>query len=360
MIFISYRKDDSGDLAIVLAEKLVEAFGTDAIFLDRQKIELGNNWMKDIDAAITRSKVVLALIGQNWLKSYDEFGRRRIDRSDDVLAYELLTALQKEIDVIPLYLHGMKPLPPMAFPSRLAELSAKQGIEFDVIRDLDQLFGRLEKITGISIPVVKEEKAKKQGQSRLVAKPWSVPDSLGKLFKGRNKLVEQLHERFNENTYSTNNFQIRREVIHGLGGIGKTRLAIEYAWTYADDYNAVMFVVADSREQLRRSLSELTDPTILNLPEWKCPEEDTRMGAVIRWLFEHPGWLMIIDNADEQPAVDAVEQLLPKFRGGHIIITSRNNRWSKTYLNVQMKNAARPLKMRLLQKSLHLSLDVSL
>jgi hypothetical protein len=330
MIFISYRKEDAGDLAIVLAEKLVEAFGTDTIFLDRHKIELGNNWRKDIDIAITKSRVVLALIGQNWLKSYDEFGQRRIDRNDDVLAYELLTALQQGIDIIPLYLHGMKPLPSMAFPSGLAELAAKQGIEFDVIRDLDLLFGRLEKITGISIPAVKEEKAKKQGHSILAAKPWSVPDSLGRLFKGRNKTVEQLHERFHDNTSSNNDFQIRREVIHGLGGIGKTRLAIEYAWTYADDYNAVMFVVADSREQLRRSLSELTDPTILNLPEWKCPEEDTRMGAVIRWLSEHPGWLMIIDNADEQPAVDAVEHLLPKFRGGHVIITSRNNRWSKS------------------------------
>ena len=47
---------------------------------------------------------------------------------------------------------------------------------------------------------------------------------------------------------------VGKHAIHGLGGVGKTRTAIEYAWTYRHEYSAFLFVQADSPEKLRQNL----------------------------------------------------------------------------------------------------------
>jgi hypothetical protein len=59
----------------------------------------------------------------------------------------------------------------------------------------------------------------------------------------------------------------RCQAIHGLGGVGKTRLAIEYAWRYAGDYTALLFASARSAVDLRMNLAGFCDPLVLDLPE---------------------------------------------------------------------------------------------
>ena len=118
------------------------------------------------------------------------------------------------------------------------------------------------------------------------------------------------------------------KAVHGLGGVGKTRLAVEYAWEHADQYTAVLCVTADSPENMRRNLAELTGPMVLDLPEHGSTEEEVRVAAALNWLHEHPGWFLILDNVDTEPAVVAVEELLARLRGGHVLITSRLGRWS--------------------------------
>ena len=329
MIFISYRKEDSGDLSGSLAGKLAQHFGEDSVFLDRHQIEPGDRWRDEIDGALSKAVVVLAVIGPHWLTTHDEFGQRRIDRDDDVLAYELSVVLARKIAIVPLYLHGLKPLPGRAFPGRLAGLADQQGIEFDIDRDFSALCAKLEKFSGLrkldrAPSALQEDGGRSAGRS----KPWCIPDSIGSLFKGRAEAVRNLRERLLRGQSSPTDHATLRQVLFGLGGIGKTRMAIEYAWEYQDEYRAVLFVVADNPSQLRRSISDLAAPAILNLPEWKNSEEEIRMAAVIRWFSENPGWLLIVDNADEKPSVDAVSDLLPQLRGGHVIITSRYHRWS--------------------------------
>ena len=81
--------------------------------------------------------------------------------------------------------------------------------------------------------------------------------------------------------------------MHGLGGVGKTRLAVEYAWQHADEYSAVLCVTADSPENLHRNLAELTGPLVLDLAEHSATEEEARVAAALRWLQAHPGWFLI-------------------------------------------------------------------
>jgi hypothetical protein len=83
---------------------------------------------------------------------------------------------------------------------------------------------------------------------------------------------------------------VARQAIHGLGGVGKTRLAVEYTWRYQADYTALLFVFADTPADLRRNLAALTEP--LRLPQQEAQEEDVRVAAVLaggqKWLAINP------------------------------------------------------------------------
>ncbi|MEI7462550.1 MAG: tetratricopeptide repeat protein, partial [Pirellula sp.] len=149
--------------------------------------------------------------------------------------------------------------------------------------------------------------------------------SIGTLFKGREKFLSRLRESLKSHSKAT---AITGKALHGLGGVGKTRLAVEYAWQHADDYAAVLFVTADSPENLRRNIAELVGPKVLNLQEQSVTEEEVREAAAIRWLQHNPGWCLILDNVDNEKTAEVVEQLLSRLQGGDVIITSRLGRWS--------------------------------
>ena len=112
-------------------------------------------------------------------------------------------------------------------------------------------------------------------------------------------------------------------MINGLGGIGKTRLAIEYAWAHAGDYSALLFVRADGEAALNAGLAALAAAEILDLPEKEAREDAAKTEAVLRWLGAHPTWLLILDNVDDEQAVAAVGKLMPRLNGGHVIVTAR-------------------------------------
>ncbi len=139
MIFISYRKEDSNDLPLSLASALGARFGQENVFVDRANIIAGQNWRQRIEQELDKSNVVIAVIGTKWLLAADEYGRRRIDLEDDVLAYELETALRRSTPLIQLFVGGMSPLVAKALPDRLKPLAEKQGMPFEMARDFDNL-----------------------------------------------------------------------------------------------------------------------------------------------------------------------------------------------------------------------------
>ncbi|MEJ8848533.1 tetratricopeptide repeat protein [Variovorax rhizosphaerae] len=151
--------------------------------------------------------------------------------------------------------------------------------------------------------------------------------SLGGLFKGREAMLDQLRTSL-ASAPATGASAIVGKALHGLGGIGKTRLAVEYGWRHADDYTGVLLVGADSPEALQRNLAALCSPAVLDLPEHQVAEEAAQVSAALAWLHLNHGWLLIADNADTEAAAQAVEALLPRLTGGHVLITSRLSNWS--------------------------------
>ena len=109
----------------------------------------------------------------------------------------------------------------------------------------------------------------------------------------------------------------------GLGGVGKTRLAIEYGWSREAIYSAMLFVSASDGAALNAGLAGLTAFEILDLPEKEARDDATKITAVLRWLELNPTWLMILDNVDDRAAVAEVAKLMPRLKGGHVVVTAR-------------------------------------
>ena len=159
-------------------------------------------------------------------------------------------------------------------------------------------------------------------------KPIVLPyASLGDLFQGREEMLRRLRQSL-EAAPAGRATAIAGKAVHGLGGVGKTRLAVEYAWQHAAEYSVVLFVGAQSPADLRRNLAALCAPSVLDLPEQQVTEEEVREAAVLRWLQENPGWLLILDNVDSQDAATAVDTLVARLHGGHVLLTGRLARWS--------------------------------
>ncbi len=164
--------------------------------------------------------------------------------------------------------------------------------------------------------------------------------SLGALFQGRDEMLGRLRERLAQ-TPAGRATAIAGKAVHGLGGVGKTRLAVEYAWRHAAEYQAALFVVAGPPADLHRNLAALC--AVLDLPEQAAPEDEIREAAVRRWLRDHPGeWLLIFDNVDYQEAAAAVDGLVKGLAGGHVLLTGRLARWGAEVEKLELELLAEP------------------
>jgi tetratricopeptide (TPR) repeat protein len=175
---------------------------------------------------------------------------------------------------------------------------------------------------------------------RLAARiqPSNLPGGyIGRLFLGRDEFLEEIRASLLGSAHATAiTQQAAVTCISGLGGIGKTRAAVEYARRHRADYSALLFATADSPERLHSSLADLCGVLRLdengNLP----PEEPARVAAALGWLAAHPGWLLIVDNVDDEAAARALVDLLGHLAAGHVLITSRLRHWPDQVKNLDL------------------------
>ena len=146
-IFISYRTDDSWAAANLIHQRLAHWFGADQVFLDVQRIELGDTWRKVLAAQLAQADTVLVIIGRRWLTITDDAGQRRLERDDDVVRWEVAEALAHGKRVIPTLIDSAELPKAEELPQSLtglAELQARPLGNREFNKDIDALVEALE------------------------------------------------------------------------------------------------------------------------------------------------------------------------------------------------------------------------
>jgi tetratricopeptide (TPR) repeat protein len=117
---------------------------------------------------------------------------------------------------------------------------------------------------------------------------------------------------------------VGRAAVQGLGGVGKTSLAIEYAHRFRGLYAGVCWCPAETRTGLLSALASLAVPLGAATAE-EADVEKAAKAALRRLAEQRATWLLVYDNV---PAPDYIADLLPS-AGARVLITSRFSDWSE-------------------------------
>jgi MinD-like ATPase involved in chromosome partitioning or flagellar assembly len=135
-------------------------------------------------------------------------------------------------------------------------------------------------------------------------------------FTGRNEILESLRNQLATAPVSV----VIPVALHGLGGVGKTQVALEYSHRFKADYDLVWWVDAEQPDQINRSLAELAMRLDLRVGESLVEAARSACDA-LRSGRPHRRWLLVLDNADE---LADLPEYIPVDGPGRILITSRN------------------------------------
>jgi tetratricopeptide (TPR) repeat protein len=136
-------------------------------------------------------------------------------------------------------------------------------------------------------------------------------------FTGRGELLQAMRRQLAETAASA---VVQAEAVYGLGGVGKTQLAVEYAHRFAADYDLVWWVPAEQPLAIPGRLAALARR--LELPE--LPRLEDQVEVLFGELAQRDRWLLVYDNVTKPAALDG---LRPPVGDGHLLITSRNPAW---------------------------------
>ncbi|HEY5894736.1 MAG TPA: toll/interleukin-1 receptor domain-containing protein [Chthoniobacterales bacterium] len=173
-IFLSYRRDDSQGEALHLFDDLAEHFGQDQVFMDVTGIDPGRDFRKAIDGAVGRCDVLIVMIGNEWLDSKDDRGKRRLDDPTDFVRMETAAALRREIPVIPVLVQGAVMARSDQLPGELEALAWRNAFEVRHARwevDVAELLKALKKVIKTSGTSGKPAAAESK-RSELPTRKW--------------------------------------------------------------------------------------------------------------------------------------------------------------------------------------------
>lgn len=162
-----------------------------------------------------------------------------------------------------------------------------------------------------------------EGENRI----WNIPVRRNPNFVGRNDELDKIHT-----ALESGHFAALTQTLVGLGGIGKTQLAVEYAHRYQFEYDVIWWIRADDTDTLTLDFGKLAERLGL-IEELHSTDRSEVVEAVRSWLSTGKNWLLIFDNAVDYKLISTI---LPNPQRGHILITSRNQNWEFQCISVDV------------------------
>ncbi len=296
----------------------------------------GDDWDREIKQTLEACDVFILLVSRHSLaskyilKTEIETIKQRQQNKEDVRCYPLLLTTTPKYALDPVRDWNIRPknLKPFSdYPQSERERHMSDAAD-EIIEIAAEIARRKARqppappplppaaaLAAAPEPVLAEPPA--NASPTLARQPRNLPfATIGPLFVGREPALAAL-------SVALAGKPSAGVALHGLGGVGKTRLAIEYALVHAADYSALIFARADDPTTLNANLASLPGAEVLDLPEKEARDDATKIEAVLRWLETHPTWLLILDNVDDAGAVAAVTKLMPRLTNGHVIVTAR-------------------------------------
>jgi tetratricopeptide (TPR) repeat protein len=158
-------------------------------------------------------------------------------------------------------------------------------------------------------------------------------------FTGRESLLLNLQRSLEAKSKAS----VLPHALHGSGGVGKTQLAVEFAYRFGDRYDLVWWIPAEQQTLVLQSLAELGRE--LGVP---LTQEFTQAASLVIEALAATSrrWLLVFDNANDP---DDLAHLIPSM-GGHVILTSRNPAWLDVWDAVKVDVFDRPESIQLVQR----------
>ncbi len=171
---------------------------------------------------------------------------------------------------------------------------------------------------------------------------FRVPYPRNPVFTGREDALAALHRALEGGGTAV---VTQMAAVTGLGGIGKSQTALEYAYRHRGDYRVVWWIEAETAAGLDRGVAELAAE--LRLPDADPADPARTRAALCRWLERERGWLLILDNAT---GPEPLRSYLPTTPAGQVVITSRHPHWGRYGASVPIDTWPREMSIRFLAK----------
>ncbi|MBS0449471.1 MAG: tetratricopeptide repeat protein, partial [Proteobacteria bacterium] len=320
-IFISYRRSDAGGHAGRLHDRLSQWFDAGVVFYDLDAIEAGAVFPVRLAEALDAAVVVLVLIGPDWVT---ELNRRAGAAEVDFVRHEVERALARRAAagrpcVIPVLFGGATapavtaleaPLRAALAPLCELDMHAFHGKNADWNNQFVRLRALIAAAPGVPVPRWRAPDG--------VDRPFHlIGNRLSPHFHDPTGLLERLHDSLSA---SGRTAVLAPAAIYGMGGVGKTQLALKYSHSYRDQYAGVWWLRAQTPEGLQLDAQACCQAAGAPLPDRVAPTQ-----ALNAWLQrqEH-AWLLVYDNAE---SLESLHEHLPEAGPHHVLITSRDPAW---------------------------------
>lgn len=287
-VFISYSRNDVS--TVVSDVEWLRSKGH-TVWFDGD-VHAGTNWGDELARAIDQSRLVMFFASENSVVSPHCLN-------------EIAYATDSRKPVVPVYLDSVQVSGGLKlFISRMQAISRWQLSTDEYHQQLRSAL--LRRASAEDIPITSPQSVA----------GWYVPIMRNRYFEGREDVLERIATAL-DTTQSI-------VALTGLAGVGKTQVALEYAFRHRADYDLVAWIRAEEDSAIEADLVDLAGK--LELENAGDPNTAVVLGELRRHLEALPNWLLILDNA-ERPQM--LSRYLPTDTQGHVIVTSRLQNWGR-------------------------------